>query len=105
MGDQTSTSNFQRDLGRMLLTFFAVVAIDLLVISLFTGKVRFWFPLWLDPRWEDGPESYVTYSQSYFAGICLIPMFLRTIDREFMASYGAGTRAGYWLGGVGTFVF
>ena len=60
---------FARDVTRMLIVFFAVLALDLLVLSLFTGKLRLWFPVWVDPAWETNAQSWVIYSQSY---ICLL---------------------------------
>ncbi len=96
---------FQRDVTRMLLTFFAVAAIDLVAVSLLTRRLRFWFPVWLDPAWESRPDPWVVYSQSYAAGILMIPLLLRSIDREFLAAAGRALRAVYWLVGLGAFAF
>src|SRR5438132_1483460 len=84
---------FVADTIRLLLTFFSVVAIDVVVISLLTHRLRFWFPLWLDRQWATRPDPWVVYSQSYFAGIFLIPLLCRIIDRDFLARGGAGVRA------------
>jgi hypothetical protein len=35
----------------MLLTFFTVIAVDLVAVSLLTHKLRLWFPVWLDAHW------------------------------------------------------
>ena len=75
---------FVADITRMLLTFFSVVAIDVVVVSLMTHRLRFWFPLWLDPQWATRPAPWVVYSQSYFAGIFMIPLLCRLVDRDFV---------------------
>ena len=77
---------FQRQLGRMLLCFFAVASIDVLVVSFFSGKLRCWFPAWIDPRWQSDPDSPVVYSQSYIAGILFIPLLAHAIERAFRAA-------------------
>src|SRR5262245_18678376 len=41
---------FVADITRLLLTFFSVVIIDLVVVSLVTHRLRVWFPVWLDPE-------------------------------------------------------
>ena len=33
---------------KMLVTFFTVIAVDLVAVSLLTHKLRVWFPVWLD---------------------------------------------------------
>src|SRR6202047_4694720 len=51
----------------MLLTFFTVIAVDLVAVSLLTHKLRVWFPVWLDAHWATRTDPWVVYSQSYFA--------------------------------------
>jgi hypothetical protein len=87
---------FVADLARLLMTFFIVVAIDLLVVSWLTHRLRFWFPLWLDPQWDTRPDPWVVYSQSYFAGIFLIPLLCRLVDRDFLKHAGWFSRAAFW---------
>jgi hypothetical protein len=96
---------FQRDLARMLLTFFSVVVIDLVVVSLITQRLRFWFPVWLDPQWSTRPDPWVVYSQSYAAGIFMIPVLLRAIEREFLGTLRAPLRFGFWCAGALVFAF
>jgi hypothetical protein len=36
---------------KMLLTFFTVIAVDPVAVSLLTHKLRLWFPVWLDAHW------------------------------------------------------
>lgn len=103
--DPISDERLSRDVARMLLTFFAVAAIDVVVVSLLTHRLRFWFPVWLDPSWETRPDPWVVYSQSYAAGILMIPLLLRSVDRELLASAGGAVRALYWLAGLGAFAF
>src|ERR1700730_2279727 len=62
MSDQISTS-----------TFFTVIAVDFVAVSLLTHKLRVWFPVWLDAHWATRPDPWVVYSQSYFAGIVSTP--------------------------------
>jgi short-subunit dehydrogenase len=105
-GVTPASGRFQKDLGRMLLVFFAAVLIDLVVISLMTGKFRFWFPNWIDPAWETRADAWVIYSQSYIAGILLIPFMLHAVDRSFLAHRLAGAWRGLvWAIGLGAFVF
>lgn len=96
---------FVADIARMLLTFFSVVIIDVVVVSLLTHRLRFWFPVWLDPTWATRPDPWVTYSQSYFAGIFMIPLLFRLIDRDFLARVGQSARAAFWSLCVGVFGF
>jgi hypothetical protein len=96
---------FVVDITRLLLTFFSVVIIDVVVVSLITHRLRFWFPLWLDPQWVTRPDPWVTYSQSYFAGIFMIPLLCRLVDRDFLARVGAGARAAFWSLCLGVFAF
>ncbi len=69
-----SNGRFVGSVIRLLVAFFAVALIDVVVGSLITHKLRFWFPLWLDPNWNTDPNSWVTYSQSYAAGILFMPL-------------------------------
>jgi hypothetical protein len=85
---------FVPDITRLLLTFLSVIVIDVVVVSLVTHRLRFWFPLWLDPQWANRPDPWVVYSQSYFAGIFMIPFLCRLIDRDFLARVGGGARPG-----------
>lgn len=96
---------FVVDITRLLLTFFSVVAIDLVVVSLMTHRLRVWFPVWLDPQWGTRRDPWVIYSQSYFAGIFLIPVLCRLVDRDFLAKVGAGARIFFWLLCVLAFTF
>jgi hypothetical protein len=99
------TGRFQRDLARMLLTFGFSAAIDLVAISLVTGKLRFWFPVWLDPTWATRADPWVVYSQSYFAGIAMIPVLLRAVEREFLASTSRALRGAFWGMGAAVLAF
>jgi hypothetical protein len=45
------------------------------------------------------------YSQSYFAGIFLIPFLARVVDRDFVAARGAGLRALLWTATIGVLGF
>ena len=95
--DQTP-DRFVRDLARMLLVFVSVLAVDLIVLSLFTGKIRLWFPVWVDPLCNSRPDSPVIYSQSYIAGICFIPLLFYFIDRDWLANRASSLlRTGYWV--------
>ena len=68
-----SVDPFVRDLWRLLMSFALVVIGDLTVGSAISGKLRLWFPQWIDPLWEQRPEAWVVYSQSYLAGVALAP--------------------------------
>lgn len=103
--ERVETDPFVADIARLLMTFFIVVAVDLVVVSLLTGRLRFWFPLWLDPQWATRPDPWVVYSQSYFAGIFLIPLLCRLVDRDFLAHTAWPTRAAFWTLCAATFVF
>src|SRR5262249_36375710 len=41
-------------------------------------------------------EPWVVYSQSYFAGIFMLPFLYRIVDRDFLANAGFGARAAFW---------
>lgn len=94
---------FVADVARLLLTFFSIVVIDVVVVSLMTQRLRLWFPLWLDPQWATRPDPWVTYSQSYVAGIFMMPVLCRLIDRDFVARGGPGARSAFWALGLGVF--
>lgn len=94
--ERAEADPFVADIMRMLLTFLSVVFIDIVVVSLMTHRLRFWFPLWLDPQWATRSEPWVIYSQSYFAGLFMIPLLCRLIDRDFLAEAGAGKRVAFW---------
>ena len=96
---------FVADVTRLLLTFLFVIAIDAVMVSLITHRLRFWFPLWLDPLWATRADPWVIYSQSYFAGIFMIPILCRFIDRDFVARLGTGARAAFWSLCVIVFAF
>ena len=96
---------FVADITRLLFTFFSVVVVDVVVVSLMTHRLRFWFPVWLDPQWATRRDPWVIYSQSYFAGIFLIPLLCRLVDRDFLAKVGAGARTGFWSLCVIVFAF
>ena len=96
---------FVAEVTRLLLTFLFVIAIDAVMVSLITHRLRFWFPLWLDPLWATRADPWVIYSQSYFAGIFMIPILCRFIDRDFVARLGTGARAAFWSLCVIVFAF
>jgi hypothetical protein len=96
---------FVADVTRLLLTFFSVVIIDIVVLSVITQRLRFWFPLWLDPQWLTRPDPWVIYSQSYLAGIFMIPLLCRLIDRDFLAAAGTRVRAAFWSACLAVFAF
>lgn len=97
---------FARFVSKMLLTFFAVVLIDLVAVSLLTQKLRVWFPVWLDTEWATRADPWVVYSQSYFAGIFFIPLLAYAVDRDLLRGrVGRGARTGYWLVALTAFAF
>jgi hypothetical protein len=96
---------FVAGITRLLLTFFSVVLIDMVVVSLLTHRLRFWFPLWLDPQWATRPDPWVIYSQSYFAGIFMIPILCRLIERDFLGKAGRWARAVFWSLCLSVFAF
>jgi len=106
MSEPSAPGRLERDLARMLLTFFAVAAIDLVVVSLLTGQLRLWFPVWIDPEWATRPDPWVVYSQSYFAGIAFIPFVLWSVDRDLLRDrVSAAVRALGWVLGLLVFGF
>jgi uncharacterized protein len=86
-------AEFQRAVARMIVTFLAVAVIDLVVGSLLTRKLRFWFPAWLDANWATRSDPWVTYSQSYLAGVFFIPFLALAASREFVPRAAASIRA------------
>lgn len=100
-----ASGRFQRDLAALLLTFVAVSLTDLVAVSLLTGRLRVWFPVWLDPEWATRADPWVVYSQSYIAGIALIPVLLHLLDRELLAHRPLWLRVTYWVAGLGVFAF
>ena len=96
---------FVRSVVRLLVAFLAVSFIDLVVCSLLTHKLRFWFPAWIDAHWDSRPGSWVTYSQSYMAGILFIPVLAAAVVREFIPRAAAGMRTGIIVGTVAVFAF
>ncbi|HEY1374777.1 MAG TPA: hypothetical protein VGH50_20055 [Candidatus Binatia bacterium] len=103
--ERVETDPFVADIARLLMTFLIVVAIDVVIVSLLTRQLRFWFPLWLDPQWDTRPDPWVVYSQSYFAGIFLLPVLCRIVDRDFVAQAGMRARAVFWSGCAAVFAF
>jgi len=95
--ERTEVDPFVADVTRLLLTFLFVVGIDAVVVALVTHRLRLWFPQWLDPLWATRADPWVIYSQSYFAGIFMIPALCRLVDRDFLAHLGASVRALFWL--------
>ena len=87
---------FSRDLSRLLLTFVAVAAVDGVFGSLLTGRIRLWFPQWVDPAWATNSDALVVYSQSYLAGVFLLPVLAWIIDRDFLSHRGRPARASFW---------
>jgi len=96
---------FVRAVTRMLATFLAVGFIDLVVCSLITHKLRFWFPAWIDAGWDRRPGSWVTYSQSYAAGIVFIPLLAAEAVREFVPKVATAVRTVITAGTVAVFAF
>ena len=88
----------------MLATLGLVAAGDLILGSAWTGQIRLWFPVWVDPHWASDSASPVTYSQSYIAGIALLLPLLRAVEREVSWPRSI-QRALYWCSGVAVFGF
>ena len=104
-GERVEADPFVADVARLLMTFLIVVAVDVAIVSLLTHRLRFWFPLWLDPEWDTRAEPWVVYSQSYFAGIFLLPLLCRLVDRDFLARAGLPARAAFWSACAAVFAF
>jgi hypothetical protein len=104
-GERVAADPFVAGITRLLLTFLSVVLFDTVIVSLITHRLRFWFPLWVDPEWATRADSWVIYSQSYFAGIFMIPILCRLIDRDFLGRAGGGVRAVFWSLCLGAFAF
>jgi len=100
-----SDGRFARDVARMLVAFFAVGFIDVVVCSLLTHKLRFWFPAWIDAHWDTRPNSWVTYSQSYAAGIFFIPLMATALVREFVPKAAVAMRNTFAGGTLLVFAF
>jgi short-subunit dehydrogenase len=96
---------FARSVVRLLAAFLAVSFIDLVVCSLVTHKLRCWFPAWIDAHWDTRPDSWVTYSQSYMAGIFFIPVLAAAVVREFVPKAAAGRRTAIVAGTLAVFAF
>jgi hypothetical protein len=103
--EKVEADPFVADIIHLLLTFFSVVIIDVVIVSLITHRLRFWFPLWLDPQWGNRSDPWVVYSQSYFAGIFMIPLLCHLIDRDFLAKTRTGMRATFWSLCLAVFAF
>lgn len=98
-------ARFQRDAATMLLVFVAVAFVDLVVVALVMGKVRFWWPTWLDPNWATDPNTRVVYSQSYFAGIAFVPWVVWLVQRDFLSHWSRARLAAVWAFGVAVLAF
>jgi hypothetical protein len=103
--DSEAMRRFQKDLASMLLVFASVALIDFTAIALFTGKVRFWFPNWLYPNWNTDPQTWIVYSQSYFAGILFIPYLVHMVVRDFFAPWSVARKVVIWLCGGAVLAF
>jgi len=90
---------------KMLLTFFTVIAVDLVAVSLLTHKLRVWFPVWLDAHWATRTDPWVVYSQSYFAGIFFIPLLSVSLDRHLLRGRPGWVRPVFWTVAIGAFLF
>ena len=89
---------------KMLLTFFTVIAVDLVAVSLLTHKLRVWFPVWLDAHWATRSDPWVVYSQSYFAGIFFIPLLSVSLDRHVLRGRPGWVRPVFWTVAIGAFL-
>ena len=89
---------------KMLLTFFTVIAVDLVAVSLLTHKLRVWFPVWLDAHWATRTDPWVVYSQSYFAGIFFIPLLSVSLDRHVLRGRPGWVRPVFWTVAIGAFL-
>jgi len=96
---------FLRDVTRLLVVFGAVSVIDLVGLSIFSGELRFWFPIWLDPQWASRAEPWVTYSQSYLSGVVLLPVLAWVVDRDLLSAHRRGIRVAYWVSLAAAFAF
>lgn len=103
--NKENLARFQRDVATMLVVFVAVALVDLTVVALVTGKVRFWWPTWLDPNWATDPNTWVVYSQSYFAGILFVPYVVYLVQRDLLPSWGSAQKAGLWALGLVVLAF
>jgi hypothetical protein len=78
----------------MLLTFFTVIAVDLVAVSLLTHKLRVWFPVSLDAHWATRP-----------AGIFFIPLLSVSLDRHVLRGRPGWVRPVFWAVAIGAFLF
>ncbi|HUB27528.1 MAG TPA: SDR family oxidoreductase [Tepidisphaeraceae bacterium] len=101
----STDGRFARGVARMLAAFLAVSFIDLVVCSLLTHKLRFWFPAWLDAHWDTDPNTWVTYSQSYASGIVFIPLLAFEVVREFVPRVAIKMRTAFFAGTLGLLAF
>src|SRR5262245_62509105 len=101
----STDGEFARAVARMVAAFLAVGFIDLVVCSLLTHKLRFWFPAWIDAQWDSRPDAWVTYSQSYLAGIVFIPVLAAEAVREFVPKVAVAARNVIIGGTVTVFAF
>ncbi len=90
---------------KMLLTFFTVIAVDLVAVSLLTHKLRVWFPVWFDAHWATRTDPWVVYSQSYFAGLFFIPLLSVSLDRHVLRGRPGWVRPVFWIVAIGAFLF
>jgi uncharacterized protein len=104
-GPASGDGRFVRDVARMIIAFLAVGFIDLVVCSLLTHKLRFWFPAWIDAHWDTRPDARVTYSQSYAAGIIFIPLMAMTVMREFVPKAAPAMRRAFIAGTICVLAF
>jgi uncharacterized protein len=105
MQPASTGGQFVTSIIRLLLAFVAVAFIDVVVCSLITHKLRFWFPLWLDAHWDTNPNAWVTYSQSYAAGIFFLPMLVAAALREFVPKTARVARNGIIAGTIALLAF
>ena len=89
---------------KILLTFFTVITVDLVAVSLLTHKLRVWFPAWFDAQWATRTDPWVVYSQSYFAGIFFIPLLAVSLDHVLRQRPG-WVRPVFWTVTIGAFLF
>jgi hypothetical protein len=90
---------------KILLTFFTVITVDLVAVSLLTHKLRVWFPAWFDAQWATRTDPWVVYSQSYFAGIFFIPLLSVSLDRHVLRQRPGWVRPVFWTVTIGVFLF
>jgi hypothetical protein len=101
----STDDRFVSSVARLLVAFLSVSFIDLVVCSLITHKLRFWFPAWLDAHWDSNPDSWVTYSQSYAAGIVFFPVLAAEAMREFVPRTARVARITFIAGTIAVLAF